>query len=130
MALRQMTTAGNVSDGFPSPLGVGHKHTAWDSSGGSDTYEWNGHAWVKLSTGGAALVNASPKIVSVTPSDSTTYDPPLAGIRIGTAGDVVVTSGGVDVTISSVDAAESLPGEITAVKATGTTASNIIGWQR
>jgi len=29
---------------------------AWDSSGGSDTYEWNGHAWETVSSSGAAYV--------------------------------------------------------------------------
>lgn len=82
-------------------------------------------------TAGAVHIDGSPFIISITPSDATTYDPPLMGIRVGgTAGDVVVVSNGNTVTISGVNQAEIIPGNITQVKATGTTATGIIGWER
>lgn len=80
---------------------------------------------------GAGHVNASPNIVEVTPSDSTTYDPPLLGLRVGTtAGDIKLVSNGNTVTVPSVQVGETIPGSITKVFATDTDADGITGWQR
>jgi hypothetical protein len=82
-------------------------------------------------TGEALHVDASPIIVEITPSDVTTYSPPLVGLRVGsTEGDIKVVSGGATVTIPSVAIAETLVGQITKVFATDTTAAGITGWQR
>ena len=84
----------------------------------------------KGTANGEALVNASPKIVAITKSDVTVYDPPLLGIRVGTAGDVYVVSDGATVPLRNVAVSEHVSGEITQVLATGTTATNITGWRR
>ena len=82
-------------------------------------------------TSEALHVDASPLIVGITPSDVTTYDPPLLGIRVGTTlGDVKVVSGGLDVLVPSVDVGEVLVGQITKVYATDTAAVGITGWTR
>lgn len=79
----------------------------------------------------ALHVDSSPAIVAVTPSDVTTYDPPLLGVRVGTtAGNVKVVSNGATVTIPGVAVAETIPGKITKVFSTDTTAAGITGWQR
>lgn len=78
-------------------------------------------------------VNASPKkTVSVTPSDTTTYNPPLMGFRVGTAaGDVAVVDGyGNTVVIPSVQVGETIAGEYSKIRATSTTATGITGWSR
>lgn len=86
---------------------------------------------VRGRVGGGLWLDASPNLIDITPSDVTVYDPPLTGIRVGTAaGDVAVVSNGVTVTIPAVEVAETLPGSITQVLATGTTATGITGWQR
>lgn len=75
-------------------------------------------------------INGSPPVVAVTPSDSTIYDPPLTGLRVGTtAGDIAVRSGGSDVTILNVQVGETIPGEFNMVYSTSTTAVGITGWQ-
>jgi len=85
---------------------------------------------VKATPEGGLLVDGSPFIIAITKSDATTYDPPLLGIRCGGAGNVKVVSNGSDVTINSVVAGETIPGRITKVYSTDTTATNITGWQR
>ncbi len=75
-------------------------------------------------------VDQSPPIISVVPSDTTIYNPPLSGIRVGnTAGDVTVWSGGISVLIEAAQVGETIPGSINRVMATGTTAVGITGWQ-
>lgn len=76
------------------------------------------------------LIGNSPNIVEVTPSDSTAYSPPLLGVRVGTtAGAIKVTSDGVDVEIFNVQVGETVPGQITKVYNTSTTAVGLNGWQ-
>ena len=75
-------------------------------------------------------VDQSPPIISITPSDSTVYIPPLVGFRVGTTtGDVVVVSDGQTVTLTDVQAGETVPGAINQILSTGTTAAGIVGWQ-
>jgi hypothetical protein len=83
------------------------------------------------STGVAQVGNASNLYVkAITPSDATTYDPPLRGLRVGTtAGDITVISNDVSVLIPAVQISESLGMNITKVMATGTDATGITGWQ-
>ena len=82
-------------------------------------------------TDGSAHVDASPYLVSVSPSDVTTYDPALLGIRVGTsAGAIKVRSNGIDVTIPNVQTGEIIPGNIDMVYSTDTTAVGITGWYR
>lgn len=81
-------------------------------------------------TGSAADVAASPYPIEITPSDSTTYDPPLLGLRVGTtAGDISVVSNGSTVVIPAWQLYESLNMTVTKVNATGTTAVGITGFQ-
>jgi hypothetical protein len=76
-------------------------------------------------------VDSSPYVVSVTPHDTNTYDPPLLGLRVGTtAGDIKVVSNGATVTIPAVAVGETVVGSITKVFATDTAAVGITGWQR
>lgn len=75
-------------------------------------------------------INQSPPIVSVTPSDTTVYKPPLKDLRVGTtAGDIKVRSGGKDVVILNVRVGDIIPGEFNKVYATDTTAVGINAWQ-
>jgi hypothetical protein len=67
--------------------------------------------------------------VAVTKSDSTVYDPPLAGLFIGGAGNVaVVTEKGNTVTFTGCIAGQILPITCTKVMSTNTTATNINGF--
>lgn len=74
-------------------------------------------------------VSTSPagRAAAVTPSDSTTFDPPARSLYVGGSGNVVVdTPGGdTDVTFSSVPAGTVLPVQATKVKA-ATTATTIV----
>lgn len=74
-------------------------------------------------------INNSPYIVPITPSDTTVFNPPLMGIRVGTtAGTVVVKSNGQTVTIPNVLAGETIYGTINQVMA-ASTAVGITGYQ-
>ena len=65
--------------------------------------------------------------VSVTPNDSTSLSKVTRGIYLGGSGDVVVTmADGMDVTFKSLAAGVIHPISVTKVKATGTTATNIV----
>lgn len=74
-------------------------------------------------------IDASPLILELTPSDSTVYDPPLKGVRVGVEGNITVQSGRNSVEILDAKVGEHIPGEISKVYATGTTATDIIGWR-
>jgi hypothetical protein len=64
---------------------------------------------------------------AVTASDSTQAR--YVGLYVGTGGNVAVTTGlGAALTFSNVPAGAIIPMVITQVKATGTTASNIVGF--
>jgi len=73
------------------------------------------------------------KIVAITPSDNTEYDPPLVGLMVGTSGTIVVTNAldDSDATIPAGVAAAGaqipLP-RIKKVKSTGTTATGLVGY--
>lgn len=63
----------------------------------------------------------------ITPSDSVDQASPMRAIYVGVAGDVVVTSAfGVDVTFKNCPAGLILPVRASRVKATGTTATNLV----
>lgn len=65
--------------------------------------------------------------VAVTPSDATTFDPPLRSLFVGGAGNVTITGlDGVDAVFTGVTAGSILPVCCTKVKA-ATTATNITG---
>ena len=69
-------------------------------------------------------------MVEVTPDDDTVYSPPLVGLRVGTtAGDIVVSSAGQQVTIIGVQVGETVPGVFNKILATGTTAVGINAWR-
>jgi len=64
---------------------------------------------------------------AVTPNDGADLTTSARGLYIGGAGDVVlVTTGGDEVTFSSLTAAAILPVRTARVKSTGTTATNIV----
>ena len=66
--------------------------------------------------------------VNVTPSDATVLAPTWGGLFVGGAGNVaVVTKEGTTLTFTGVLAGSVLPIVVTRVRATGTTATNIVG---
>ena len=66
--------------------------------------------------------------VNVTPSDATVLAPTWGGLFVGGAGNVaVVTEEGTTLTFTGVLAGSVLPIVVTRVRATGTTATNIVG---
>lgn len=71
----------------------------------------------------------SGRIQAVTPSDTTTYSPPLYGIYVGGAGAVAVVAAetGNSVTFSAVPVGTILPIQVSKVLSTGTTATNLVG---
>lgn len=83
---------------------------------------------------GALFINASPNgLVDVgAGDDNTTYDPPLIGFRVATAGNVVVdtVAGDVGVPITGLLVGEKFPAGITKIYQTGTTATGITGFRR
>jgi len=83
--------------------------------------------------GDAQTVDLSPKLLSITKSDTTLYNPPLTGIVITTtAGDVKVLSGGNVITIpeACLTVGVPFPGSFSRIYSTDTTAVGILGWQR
>lgn len=74
-------------------------------------------------------INKSPNVLSVTPSDTTTYTPALIALRVGTTpGTLVVDSGGQTVTIPNVLSGETIYGSFNRVRA-ASTAVGITGFQ-
>lgn len=67
------------------------------------------------------------KAVSVTPSDSTTYSPPLRALYVGTSGNVAVMAEDDTSSVTFVGVSGILPVSVTQVLSTGTTASDIVG---
>jgi hypothetical protein len=82
-------------------------------------------------SGGLAATGSDParKLVAVTKSDVTTYDPPLRALWVGGAGNVaVIAADDADaVTITEVAAGTLLPIACSKVMSTNTTATLIIG---
>jgi hypothetical protein len=71
-------------------------------------------------------VNAATGGAAITPSDSTVVD--FNGIYVGGAGNLTVTLlNGTDVTLTAVIVGQIYPLRVTKVKATGTTATNLVG---
>lgn len=72
--------------------------------------------------------NPAYRAASVTPHDANSVaDFMVTALYVGTGGDVAITTSGSDeVTFTSVPSGSILPVEAKIVKATGTTASNII----
>lgn len=70
--------------------------------------------------------------VAITPHNTNPVSAPagkVRGLRIGGSGSlVVVTEGGTEITFSAVAAGETIPLIVTTVKATGTTATGIVGY--
>jgi hypothetical protein len=63
----------------------------------------------------------------VTPHDTTALDPTPTGLYVGVTGDVtVITARGTTVTFTAVPAGSILPIRVTHVKATGTSATDIV----
>lgn len=68
--------------------------------------------------------------IAVTPNDNTVYDPPLKAFRAGSTGNIsVVTLAGSTVTINNVLAGETISLQVSRIRATGTSASNIGGYR-
>jgi hypothetical protein len=65
------------------------------------------------------------KANTVTPSNTTKFTE-TKGLYVGVSGDVTVTIGGTDVLFKGLSAGMIHPLSVTAVKSTGTTATNII----
>lgn len=68
----------------------------------------------------------SSSAAAVTPNDGVDLANVPRGLYIGTGGNVVVTMDSSDITFANVPAGTILPIECTRVKATGTTAANIV----
>lgn len=68
------------------------------------------------------------KLVAVTKSDATTYNPPLRSIYVGVSGNVaIVDLGGATITLVGLAAGVFHPVCAVKVMATNTTATNIVG---
>lgn len=76
----------------------------------------------------SGLDSPAAHAVAVTPNDSTDLSTSSRGLYVGTAGDVVLdTVGGeTSVTFANLAAGTQLPVRVARVRATGTTASNIL----
>lgn len=64
---------------------------------------------------------------AITPNDGADLTYTTRGIYVGGAGNIVATMGGVDVTFTAVQAGTVLPIRATRIKATGTTATGLVG---
>lgn len=121
--------SGLSSDSKPSNPVAGSIFYETDTN---DFYYFDGAAWTKTGTDGAAHVDASPDGHAVTQHDSTD-DPngPFCGLRFDAAGTVHLISGGVE-HILTVVAAEYFPGVVTRVNSTDTTLTDaqMIGFKR
>lgn len=76
------------------------------------------------------LINPQPygRLIPVTKSDVTVYDPPLDGLWVGGTGAVaVVDMTGASVTITSIPDGQLLPFKVRQVLETGTDATDIVG---
>ena len=75
-------------------------------------------------------INHSPQLIAITKSDTTVYDPPLVGIRVGTtAGNIKVRSGGEDVILAGVQVGETVYGSFNMVYSADTAAIGMNGYQ-
>lgn len=73
------------------------------------------------------LRSVARRAAVVTPSDSTVFDTPVT-LYVGGSGNLTVTdTSGAQVTFSSVPSGQILPLYVLSVRATGTTATNIVG---
>ena len=79
-----------------------------------------------FSTLSSGLSSPAPDAFAITPDDATDLANLPRAIYVGGTGNIVVTMGG-DVTFSSVPAGTLLPIRPSRVKATGTTATNLLG---
>lgn len=81
---------------------------------------------------GLLRTNADPasSLIAVTPSDTTVYNPPLRGLYVGGTGNVAVVAASdtSSVTLNTVPAGTFVPVIASKVLATGTTATNIVGY--
>ena len=64
---------------------------------------------------------------AITPNNGADLTYTTRGIYVGGAGNIVATVGGVDVTFNNVQAGTVLPIRTTRIKATGTTATGLVG---
>lgn len=78
----------------------------------------------------ASVRGFASKIEAITPNDSADVTTVLQSLRAGSAGNVSIAceDGGAAVLITDVAAGEHIPGPIWRVFATGTTATNLVGW--
>lgn len=63
--------------------------------------------------------------LNITKSDTETYEG-VAGIYVGTTGDVTCINGGVSAVYNNVPVGLIIPGQFTKIMSTGTTASDIV----
>jgi hypothetical protein len=73
-------------------------------------------------------INQSPNAFTITPSDTTVYNPALVGIRADVAGNITIFTGGQSVVIA-IAAKETIFCSINKVMNTGTTATGLTGFQ-
>jgi len=67
------------------------------------------------------------KAEAIAPNDGADLTNTTRGIYVGGAGNIVATVGGTDVTFTAVQAGTVLPIRATRIKATGTTATGLVG---
>jgi len=77
----------------------------------------------------AGETNPATNHIAVVKSDTTTYNPPLDALYVGTTGDVSIITklGGTAVVYKTVPAGTFMPVNAYIVRATGTTAADIVG---
>jgi hypothetical protein len=81
-----------------------------------------------FSTTSAALTSPAEHAFAITPHDSNSLSFVTREMYVGSGGDVVaVFAGGEEVTLSGVPSGSRLPYRVTQVKATGTTATALVG---